>query len=188
MCIARAVSCGQHPRRGSYKQWTRGPEDRGPEDPRTGDPRTRGPEDPRTRGPEDPRTRGPEDPRTRGPEDPRTRGPEDPRTRGPEDRGPKDRGPEDPRTRGPEDQGPEDIITEGCFALQQLPIAKIQLYTANLGQCYKPKLTVMSCSSSLKALLLTNNAISNYPLSSLMLRVVYCQSCKAIYLSRRLCM
>ena len=34
-----------------------------------------------------------------------------------------------PGTRGPEDQGPEDIITEGCFALQQLPIAKIQLYS-----------------------------------------------------------
>ena len=51
-----------------------------------------------------------------GPED---RGSEDPGTRGPEDRG--------PRTRGPEDQGPEDILTEGCFALQQLPIAKIQL-------------------------------------------------------------
>ena len=60
--------------------------------------------------------------------DPRTRA-GDPRTRGPEDRGPEDRGPEDPRTRGPEDQGPEDIITEGCFALQQLPIAKIQLYS-----------------------------------------------------------
>ena len=53
-------------------------------------------------------------------------------TRGPEDRGPEDlgtRGPEDPRTRGPEDQGPEDPSTEGCFALQQLPIAKIQLYS-----------------------------------------------------------
>ena len=38
-------------------------------------------------------------------------------------------GPEagDPGTRGPEDQGPEDPSTEGCFALQQLPIAKIQL-------------------------------------------------------------
>ena len=58
-------------------------------------------------------TRGPGDPRTG---DPGTRGPEDPRT-------------EDPRTRGPEDQGPEDIITEGCFALQQLPIAKIQIYS-----------------------------------------------------------
>ena len=48
---------------------------------------------------------------------------------GPEDRGPEDRGPEDPRTRGPEDQGPEDIITEGCFALQQLPT--IQPISAN---------------------------------------------------------
>ena len=45
----------------------------------------------------------------------------DPRTRGPGTRG--------PETRGPEDQGPEDIITEGCFALQQLPIANIQLYS-----------------------------------------------------------
>ena len=62
------------------------------------------------------------DPRTRGP---RTR---DPRTRGPRTRDPrtKDQGPEDPRTK---DRGPEDIITEGCFALQQLPIAKIQLYS-----------------------------------------------------------
>ena len=38
----------------------------------------------------------------------------------------------DPRTRGPEDQGPEDPSTEGCFALQQLPIAKIQLYSQSL--------------------------------------------------------
>ena len=53
---------------------------------------------------------------TRGPADAGTRGPEDPKTR-------------DLRTQGPEDQGPEDIITEGCFALQQLPIAKIQLYS-----------------------------------------------------------
>ena len=46
--------------------------------------------------------------------------------------GPEDRGPGDPRTRGPEDQGPEDPSTEGCFALQQLPIAKIQLYSQSL--------------------------------------------------------
>ena len=38
----------------------------------------------------------------------------------------------DPRTWGPEDQGPEDPSTEGCFALQQLPIAKIQLYSQSL--------------------------------------------------------
>ena len=38
----------------------------------------------------------------------------------------------DPRTRGTEDQGPEDSSTEGCFALQQLPIAKIQLYSQSL--------------------------------------------------------
>ena len=81
-----------------------------------------GPEDPGTRGPGDPRTRGPEDPRTRGP---RTRGPEDPRTEDPRIRGPEDPRTEDPRTRGPEDQGPEDIITEGCFALQQLPIDRV---------------------------------------------------------------
>ena len=42
------------------------------------------------------------------------------------------RGPGDSRTRGPEDQGPEDPTTEGCFALQQLPIAKIQLYSQSL--------------------------------------------------------
>ena len=42
------------------------------------------------------------------------------------------RGPEDPATRGPEDQGPEDPTTEGCFALQQLPLAKIQLYSQSL--------------------------------------------------------
>ena len=35
-------------------------------------------------------------------------------------------------TRRPEDQGPEDPSTEGCFALQQLPIAKIQLYSQSL--------------------------------------------------------
>ena len=116
-------------------------------------------------------TRGPEDPRTG---DPRTRGPEDPRT-------------EDPRTRGPKDQGPEDIITEGCFALQQLPIAKIQLYSQS-----RPMLQAQTHGHVLfivtEGVTLTNNAISNYPLSSLMLRVVYCQSCKAIYLSRLLCM
>ena len=39
----------------------------------------------------------------------------------------------DPRTRGPEDQGPEDPSTEGCFALQQLPIVKIQLYSHSLS-------------------------------------------------------
>ena len=36
-------------------------------------------------------------------------------------------GPGDPGTRGPEDPS-----TEGCFALQQLPIAKIQLYSQSL--------------------------------------------------------
>ena len=51
-------------------------------------------------------------------------------TRGPEDPG--TQGPGDPRTRGPEDQGPEDPSIEGCFALQQLPIAKIQLYSQSL--------------------------------------------------------
>ena len=45
-------------------------------------------------------------------------------TQGPEDRGPKDR--------GPEDQGPEDPSIEGSFALQQLSIAKIQLYSQSL--------------------------------------------------------
>ena len=35
---------------GSYKQWTRGPEDQGPEDPGIRGPKDQGPEDPSTEG------------------------------------------------------------------------------------------------------------------------------------------
>ena len=58
---------------------------------------------------------------------------------------------------------------EGCVALQQYHWYN---YTANLCQCNKPKRTVMSCMSSLytlKVLLTTNNAISKYRLTSLIL-------------------
>ena len=114
----------------------------------------------------------------------------EPGTRGPGTRG--------PGTRGPGIRGPK---YWGLFLTPAVTYSEdttIQPISAKL--CYQPKLSVMSCSSSLKALLLTNNGQRYFKLSSdifdpqsSLLSVLQSQTSQtqsarcAIYLLRRLC-
>ena len=80
----------------------------------------------------------------------------------------------DPKTK---DQGPTRSPSLSCTAA-----VRQNKTTGNLCSYYKPKLTAMSCTSSLctqKALFIADNTISTIlPLTSLILRVVSYQSCK----------
>jgi len=72
---------------------------------------------------------------------------------------------EDPRTRGPGTKDPARVMRA---------VLHCSSYSAT-SQTYKPNLMVMSCTSSLcmpMALFIANNAISNYPLTCLILSCV----------------
>jgi len=76
---------------------------------------------------------------------------------------------------GWEDWGPKDPESWGLCCTVTV---KIQLYRPIYTCILRAKLTAMSCTSSLctpKALFIADNTISNYPLTCLILRVVYCQ-------------
>ena len=98
-----------------------------------------------------------------------------PGTRGPGTRGSKDprtRGSKDPRTQGPEYQGPEDPrmqSLEGCVPLWQLKYN----YTGYQCQCYVPN----SQLCFVRGCIIYSRQC--YSLTSLILRVVYSQFCKA---------
>ena len=109
--------------------------------------------DPRTG---DPRTRGPED---RGPKDPRTQGPEDPRTG-------------DPRTRGPGTQGPRFLrAVLDCSSSN----TTMQAISAN-ATCLTHNYVLYVVAMHTEGVIYSRQ---RYSLTSLILRVVYCQFCKA---------
>ena len=95
-----------------------------------------------------------------------------PGTRGPGTQGPEDRGPKDPRTRGPGTQGPRFLrAVLDCSSSN----TTMQAISAN-ATCLTHNYVLYVVAMHTEGVIYSRQ---RYSLTSLILRVVYCQFCKA---------